>query len=1693
MRALRVLLATALVVAGLGFVSSPSVASSSVGGLDQCQNQSGPPYVTCSGWTNGALNGQNHYAEDMVVPQRALISVTDTSTYTFTTNYEDENGAKHGYDYLARWNYSITGATPCQSISASLCSGAPSTFPMASDTASATTAPPAGISPVISDHELGQADRQWTLYGGVITAATTPTHAAGTAQATISFHANPGVTQLVLLYGGHLAVGGPNTAPRAWGVTDGASSYPGGSLSIDVGGSTDGIQTNGIAPLPPAAFTIAKTSSSGTAAPGGQISYTVTVTNTGGQPGTETFTDVYDSGLTNVSTPAGCSQVAGLMTCTSASIPAGGHQDFTYTATMPTTFTSGAGTGGCATGTYPESNTATLSGAVAAGASPSATVVVCVAAAPAFTIAKTVSNATPAPGSSVIYTITVTNTGSAVGSTSFTDDYDNRLTPVPPVGCLPGSGLFTCTTGPIAAHGGTQVFSYTAVMPPSFNGGATCPGGYQVSNTATLTGGPSSTQNVCVQASPAFNVVKTVSATVAAPGQTLTYTLTVNNTGLASGQTSVTDTPDPSVTLGALPAGCLSNGNGSFTCTTGTILAGGNQAFSYTATMPATFTGTSGTGGCSTGSFPITNTAVLGTSTSSKTVCVGAVPNFTITKTVDTSSAVPGQLVHYTVKVKNIGAASGSTSFVDDYADVLTPTLPTAANGTCIQGTGQFSCSTGVVLSGDTVTFSYSATMPASFGAVSGGSGCALGTYPIGNTATLASGSASSQTVCVTAAPAFTITKTVDHQTVAPGATVMYSITVMNTGNAAGQLSFTDDYDNRLTPTVPNGCLAALGVLTCGTRTLDAGASQLFTYTAVVPSTFTGTPGGGTCAPGTYRIANSVTSVSGATASQDVCVTAAPMFAVTKTVDAPHALPGQTVHYTVTVTNTGSAAGSTTFVDDYDNRLTPTVPAGCTDTGGQLSCTTGTILAGSSQSFGYDATLPTQFSGPSGVDPCAPGEYSITNNVTISGATAASKTVCVAAAPRFTITKSVDHPSATPGQTVTYTVTVTNNGSVAGSTTFTDDYDNRLSPTVPAGCTNASGVLSCTTAVLAPTVSQMFTYSAVLPATYTGPSGGPGCASGSYPVTNLATLANATSQGATVCVAAAPAVSLVKTAALDTTSSGDQVLTYTLTYTNTGPAEATSVVVSDPIPNGTGFVSCSPTCSTGGSPNTATWSIGSIAPAGGTGSVVLTVKVTSNQACSVSNTGQIRVGSAPPISSNTVTTNVSPQPDPTNAKSSGSAVGLSLTTNGLLNLVGPLVGYTFTNNNTLAVASTSSAQNGLGGPNLGSNGLLGVKIPSSASLVTAGVVTTTSASSVTAAPAEAHQTSTAEVASVCLVPVAGVCTVKSDTVRAVASTTTNGAFAGVSTAGSTIQNLYVAGVLVPVDLNQTTTIPLNKAIFGPNSYVAINERTGTAGLSSGNYVADETVAMIHVKITGVLGLQAVEIYVAKAVAHSQFPKTFVCTNAATRAVSGHAYVARLYTGPLLADLLLGYTQVSPLGGAETEHIASVVLPSTGVIVNATAADSSSVALTTATSSTSRSFAEVAGDATRPACVLSYVTNCVVKATLIHSEARSNATSAGSTTTDTGTTLVNLSVLGIPISGTPAPNTTITLPGIGFIILNEQFCDNGALASHSCAGASHSGMTVRAIRIVITVANNLLGLAPGVELTLAEAHADTTFS
>jgi hypothetical protein len=79
----------------------------------------------------------------------------------------------------------------------------------------------------------------------------------------------------------------------------------------------------------------------------------------------------------------------------------------------------------------------------------------------------------------------------------------------------------------------------------------------------------------------------------------------------------------------------------------------------------------------------------------------------------------------------------------------------------------------------------------------------------------------------------------------------------------------------------------------------------------------------------------------------------------------------------------------------------------------------------------------------------------------------------------------------------------------------------------------------------------------------------------------------------------------------------------------------------------------------------------------------------------------------------------------------------------------------------------------------------------------------------------------------------------------------------------------------------------------------------------------------------------------------------------------------------------------------------------------------------------------------------------------------------------GTVFDNLAILGLPVGANPAPNTTIDLPGIGTVVLNEQLTNTYS---------SEAKFTVNAIHVHVTLPN-LLGYKLGTEIIVADAATE----
>src|SRR6266705_437987 len=430
--------------------------------------------------------------------------------------------------------------------------------------------------------------------------------------------------------------------------------------------------------------------------------------------------------------------------------------------------------------------------------------------------------------------------------------------------------------------------------------------------------------------------------------------------------------------------------------------------------------------------------------------------------------------------------------------------------------------------------------------------------------------------------------------------------------------------------------------------------------------------------------------------------------------------------------------------------------------------------------------------------------------------------------------------------------------------------------------------------------------------------------------------------------------------------------------------------------------------------------------------------------------------------------------NPAGANASGNALGASIRDT--------LVGI----NQTLPAATpvtctqgVCSSQSGVGSTS-NSNQVLNVAVPPpGGNVLKANVLSASSTSTVDSTTNTATDTGVAESAGVNLV--GGLVT--ADVVRAVATAQASAFNSSFSSAGSSFNNLVVNGVPVN-NVNPNTTIDLPAAQFGVGSFVKLFEEIGSSSqpppgqLAGGTFAADLTVNMIRVHITSlaVTG-DAVDVVVSHAQAHADFPQPAGCP-ALVGTVSGNATIVNEQDDPSLLPVVVGFVSIPPQGGHDHQDLDQL---STSLVSGGTSA-SDSAGTVVSSSSNSSSFAKA-----QNVCALPVAGVCTVFASAITSQANSVSGGGKSSSDPQGTSLLGLSVGGMSVSDNPPPNTTILLPGIGSVTLNEQTCDGGGALP--CSGTTSSGIWVRAIHVIVDNPN-ALGVPQGADVIVGEAHADS---
>ena len=758
-----------------------------------------------------------------------------------------------------------------------------------------------------------------------------------------------------------------------------------------VSGGADPRCTAAVADLAPG-LGIVKTADVATATPGAVVHYTVTVTNTGQTAYTGAgFTDPLGGVLDDASYNANAAATAGTVSFASpdlswsGNLAVGAAATITYSVTVKSPDTGDGTLTNTITSATPGNNCP-----AAGGTDPACTATVKVAR---LAIVNTANVATTTPGGVVRFTATFTNTGQvpynqitvATDASGVFDDATANGDQTASSGTLSITGAVVSWTGDIGVGGtvtitgtvtvnnpdtGSQVLSSTITTAAA---GSNCPAGG---------GDPACSVSVTVL-TPALTIVKTADATSAVPGQKVTYTVTVTDTGPtpytgAAVTDSFAQMADDAVYDGdASATGGLLSYTSPVLTWTGDLAVGGAVTITYSVTVNSP----------DTGDKLVINTV---SSTAAGATCPPATtapacrvtmpvltPGLTIATAASTATTVPGGTVTYTVTVTNSGQTpytgaaftAGLSGVLDDAGYNADAAATGSGTGSTVSFASPVLTWTGNLAAGAAETITYSVTV----------SSPDTGNHVLASTVTsatagsnCAAGSADPRCATSVAVAQLTITAGAGVSTTAPGGVVRYTGTFTNNGqvpytgitilsNTAG---ISDDATSNGDAAATSGTTSVTSTGASWTGDIPVGGAVTVTGSVTVRNpdpgdqvlhgTTTTTAPGSNCPSGGTdpRCATTVTVLT-------------PALTIIKTADATAVLPGQKVTYTLTVHDTGPTAYTGATVTDsfaqmaddavYDNDAATT--AGDVSYTSPTLTWTGDLTAGGSAVITYSVTV----------------------------------------------------------------------------------------------------------------------------------------------------------------------------------------------------------------------------------------------------------------------------------------------------------------------------------------------------------------------------------------------------------------------------------------------------------------------------------------------------------------------------------------------------------------------------------------------------------------------------------------------------------------------------------------------------------------------------------------------------------------
>ena len=922
-------------------------------------------------------------------------------------------------------------------------------------------------------------------------------------------------------------------------------------------------------------LSISKTATPATQVVGQNVTFTITVRNTGNQACADAVvTDTLPAWLAYVSSSPAATVSSGTATFDAVSVPASGTATFTVVARVM----KNAPDGSILT------NSAFVSGKDGAGntitAGPATTTAA--VSAPLLTVNKTGAPNPVKAGGTLEYTISITNGGSqAATGVTVTDPVPASVTfvsadngGVNTSGVVGWAGLTVPAGGSLTLH-----WSGTVANPIADN--------TQLTNTATVDSaqaGPVSSApavNV-VSSAPQLNICKTASQNPVRAGNTFTYTIRYANTSTMDVTGAlITETYPTGVTfVSASPAPTSGNNTWSI----GNLGAGSSGIITVTVSVGA---------GVADGST--LNNVVTLTSNETQPVqggvstTVGTAPALHITKDDLLDPAPSGGTVTYRLTWSNTGstAATGVT-IVDDFTGLASLSLH--GGGAAPVTYASFATSTGspvtftVVQSGTVLSFTpVGGSLPGmstgwidvTFNVPAGVENGTTGTNKVTLKSTETNDVTDTESTTFSSLPALHIVKT-GPSSVTPGTSVTYRIEFWNDGAApATGVVVTETYGSYLqfktATVVPDA--GTDNVWTVGTVGND-GVHHTIDVTCTVASPL---------ANGT-QVVNTATIDSDQTAPQTAgstgTVGSGPLLTVTKTVTGSPVTPGQNLVYTVTIGNTGTAAATGVTVTDTLPSSTAYVSARFVSGSGTVAEASGTVTwtLGASLAPGQQVVVELVAKANTPLDTGT----TITNTAKVvciedSTGVTASVDATVSSAPLLHLTK--DAPAnVDAGGDITYTLHVTNTGTMNAHGTVVTDvipaHTTLVNASITSGgtglvdTTTTPGTVKWTLSSILGTGSELV-LQLVVRADTPLPNG--------TVITNAASVTSAevttpVSGSASTTIGSAPVLTITKTVTPAGFTPGGQ-LTYTITLSNTGNMNATGVTIVDITPPHTTFVS----------------------------------------------------------------------------------------------------------------------------------------------------------------------------------------------------------------------------------------------------------------------------------------------------------------------------------------------------------------------------------------------------------------------------------------------------------------------------------------------------------------------------------------